>query len=196
MASIDERIAALETKLKQEKAKKQQIEARKRAALAKVSRQQDTRRKILVGAAILAKVERGEWPKDKLLAMLDVALTRADDRALFDLQAPTNPANHRPTSPARKAKGRCPWRGFALPPRPRRREARGAGWRASPFVLPPLAQAGPLWSRQGFAPSGPCPRCAAGRASQPGPLRALDPPAADTCRFQSYLVARSSARGQ
>ena len=93
MASIDERIAALETKLKQEKAKKQQIEARKRAALAKVSRQQDTRRKILVGAAILAKVERGEWPKDKLLAMLDAALTRADDRALFDLQAPaTEPA--------------------------------------------------------------------------------------------------------
>ena len=29
MASIDERIAALETKLKQEKAKKQQIEARR-----------------------------------------------------------------------------------------------------------------------------------------------------------------------
>ena len=93
MASIDERIAALEAKLKQEKAKKQQIKARKRAALAKVSRQQDTRRKILVGAAILAKVERGEWPKDKLLAMLDAALTRADDRALFDLQAPaTEPA--------------------------------------------------------------------------------------------------------
>ena len=38
-------------------------------------------------------VERGEWPKDKLLAVLDVALTRADDRALFDLQAPaTEPA--------------------------------------------------------------------------------------------------------
>ena len=93
MASIDERIAALETKLKQEKAKKQQIEARKRAALSKVSRQQDTRRKILVGAAILAKVERGEWPKEKLLAMLETTLTRADDRALFDLQAPaTEPA--------------------------------------------------------------------------------------------------------
>lgn len=88
MAGIDDRIAALEAKLKQEKAKKQQLEARKRASLAKVSRQQDTRRKILVGAAILAKVERGEWPKDKLLAMLDTALTRADDRALFDLQAP------------------------------------------------------------------------------------------------------------
>ena len=29
--------------------------------------------------------------------------------------------------------------------------------------------------RQGFAPPGPCPRCAAGRTSQPVPLRALDP---------------------
>ena len=93
MATIEERIAALEAKLKQEKAKKQQIEARKRAALTKVSRQQDTRRKILVGAAILAKVERGDWPKEKLLAMMDATLTRADDRALFDLPAPaTEPA--------------------------------------------------------------------------------------------------------
>ncbi len=88
MATIEERIAALETKLKQEKAKKQQIEARKRAAESKAKRSIDTRRKILVGAAILAKVERGEWPQDKLLAMLDVSLTRADDRALFDLPAP------------------------------------------------------------------------------------------------------------
>ena len=88
MATIEERIAALETKLKQEKAKKQQIEARKRAAESKAKRSQDTRRKILVGAAILAKVERGEWPQDKLLAMLDASLTRADDRGLFDLPAP------------------------------------------------------------------------------------------------------------
>ena len=87
MATIEERIAALETKLKQEKAKKQQIEARKRAAESKAKRSIDTRRKILVGAAILAKVERGEWPQDKLLAMLDASLTRADDRALFELPA-------------------------------------------------------------------------------------------------------------
>ena len=87
MATIEERIAALETKLKQEKAKKQQIEARKRAAESKAKRSQDTRRKILVGAAILAKVERGEWPQDKLLALLDASLTRPDDRALFDLPA-------------------------------------------------------------------------------------------------------------
>ncbi len=85
MATIEERIAALEVKLKQEKAKKQQIEARKRFVESKKQRGDDTRRKILVGAAILAKVERGEWPQDKLRAMLNASLTRADDRALFDL---------------------------------------------------------------------------------------------------------------
>ena len=91
MATVDERIAALEAKLKQEKAKKQQIEARKRAAEQKQKRANDTRRKVLVGAVILAKVERGEWPEEKLLATMDEALTRADDRALFGL--PEKPAN-------------------------------------------------------------------------------------------------------
>ena len=84
-ASIEAKIKAQETKLKQLKAQKQQMEARQRAAAAKVTRQQDTRRKVLIGAVILAKVERGEWPKDKLLAMLDSTLTRADDRVLFEL---------------------------------------------------------------------------------------------------------------
>ena len=91
MATIEERIAALEAKLKQEKAKKQQIEARKRAMESKRKRSEDTRRKILVGAVILAKVERGEWPQEKLRASLDASLTREDDRALFDL-APIQPA--------------------------------------------------------------------------------------------------------
>ena len=85
MATIENTIASLEAKLKQAKAKKQQIEARKRALETKEERANDTRRKILVGAAILAKVERGEWPRDKLLNMLDASLTRPDDRALFDL---------------------------------------------------------------------------------------------------------------
>lgn len=85
MATIENTIASLEAKLKQAKAKKQQIEARKRNLEKKAERAKDTRRKILVGAAILAKVERGEWPKDKLLNLLDVSLSRPDDRALFDL---------------------------------------------------------------------------------------------------------------
>jgi septal ring factor EnvC (AmiA/AmiB activator) len=90
MATIENTIASLEAKLKQAKAKKQQIEARKRALEAKEARVKDTRRKILVGALILTKVERGEWPEDRLLKMLDEALTRSDDRALFNLQELSN----------------------------------------------------------------------------------------------------------
>lgn len=85
MAGIDDRIAELEAKLKQAKAKKAQIESRKRTAEAKKKRAEDTRRKILVGATILAKVEQGEWPESRLLELMEKSLTRADDRALFGL---------------------------------------------------------------------------------------------------------------
>ena len=77
MAGIDDTIATIEARLKQSKARKQQIEARKRAIDSKKNRANDTRRKILVGAAILAKVERGEWPKARLLDMMSQTLTRA-----------------------------------------------------------------------------------------------------------------------
>ena len=80
-----QRVKDLEDKLKQAKALKQKAEARVKAAETKQKRADDTRRKILVGAAILSKVERGEWPKDKMLEMMSQQLTRADDRALFGL---------------------------------------------------------------------------------------------------------------
>jgi hypothetical protein len=89
-ASIEkaqQRVKDLEEKLKQAKTLKQKVEARAKAAENKQKRAADTRRKILVGAAILAKVERGEWPKDKMLEMMGQQLTRDDDRALFDLDA-------------------------------------------------------------------------------------------------------------
>lgn len=85
MADIDERIAALEEKLKQEKMKKARIQARQRTAAAKKKRSEDTRRKILAGSAVLLKVERGEWPGDKFIRMMDEVLTRDHDRALFSL---------------------------------------------------------------------------------------------------------------
>jgi len=91
MPSIDDTIESLKKRLKQAQAKKQKSEAKKRAAESKVERAKDTRRKILVGAAILAKVERDEWPEAKLLAMLDSTLTRADDRALFGLSPRAEP---------------------------------------------------------------------------------------------------------
>lgn len=85
LEKAQQRVKELEEKLKQAKALKQKVEARNKAAESKQKRVADTRRKILVGAAILAKVERGEWPKDKMLEMMNQQLTRTDDRALFNL---------------------------------------------------------------------------------------------------------------
>ena len=84
---LEAREAKLREQLAQVRAKKAQLEARKVQKLIKGQRADDTRRKILVGATVLAKVERGEWPQDKLNALLDASLTRNDDRALFGLPA-------------------------------------------------------------------------------------------------------------
>jgi hypothetical protein len=87
MPKIDERITALQEKLKQLKAQQQRREMRQRATESRRVRKEDTRRKILVGAVVLAKIERGEFSDSQLRGWLDEALTRADDRALFDLPA-------------------------------------------------------------------------------------------------------------
>jgi len=84
-AKLDERIMGLEEKLKQLRTRQQRIEARKRALLSRRERAADTRRKILVGAIVLAKVEQGELDAGQLRGWLDAALTRSDDRALFSL---------------------------------------------------------------------------------------------------------------
>ena len=85
MKTIDDTIATLETKIKQAKARKQRLEAQKRALGSKQQRADDTRRKILVGAAVLGKVERGEWPKDNFLDIMSQTLTHPQDRCLFGL---------------------------------------------------------------------------------------------------------------
>jgi hypothetical protein len=48
-------------------------------------RQDDTRRKILIGATVLARIDRHELDHTELQAWLDAHLTRPDDRALFEL---------------------------------------------------------------------------------------------------------------
>lgn len=58
---LDERIETLETKLQQLKVRQQQIAARRAALLWSRARKGDTRRKTLVGAVILAKVEHGDF---------------------------------------------------------------------------------------------------------------------------------------
>ncbi|MGO9945620.1 MAG: mobilization protein, partial [Steroidobacteraceae bacterium] len=49
------------------------------------SRRDELRRKILVGAIVLAKVEDGSLEEAVLKKWLDPAITRAEDRASFDL---------------------------------------------------------------------------------------------------------------
>ena len=84
MADLDEKIAKLEDLLKQTKARKQKNEAQKRAALQKANRSNDTRRKILVGSLVLAETV-SEVQQAELKKRLDVFLTRASDRAIFEL---------------------------------------------------------------------------------------------------------------
>ncbi len=85
MTPLQERIAKLELKLQQEKAKQAQIEAKQRAMAKKKNHADDTRRKILIGAIVLNKVTNGDWPESKFIKMVNVHLTRDDDRALFGL---------------------------------------------------------------------------------------------------------------
>ena len=92
MATIDETIKAIETKLKQAKAKKQKMEAMKRASETKAQRSQDTRKKILLGAFFLEKMEKNADYKVKALQQLDEYLKRDDDRALFGLAPVPKPA--------------------------------------------------------------------------------------------------------
>jgi len=81
----EDRIAALEQRLRQLKCQQIRIDARRRHLASRIARKSDTRRKILVGAVVLAKVDQGVLPNATLRGWLDGALTREDDRCLFEL---------------------------------------------------------------------------------------------------------------
>ena len=66
-----DKIAQLEEKLRQLKERQQAVEARQRTLESRRKRKDDTRRKILVGAIVLAKVEQGELDSDRLRRWLD-----------------------------------------------------------------------------------------------------------------------------
>ena len=99
MPAIDQRIADMETKLKQLKARQQQIVARKRTIESRQARKDDTRKKILIGSAILAQIEHGDYEQTKLNTVLDRFLTRPDDRLLFAL--PLRDLNANPPNTAK-----------------------------------------------------------------------------------------------
>ena len=79
------KIEELEAKLRQLKERQQAVEARRRTLESRRERKADTRRKILVGAIVLAKVEHGEMDRALLGQWLEQGLVREDDRRLFGL---------------------------------------------------------------------------------------------------------------
>jgi hypothetical protein len=85
VAKLDEQITLLQQRLAQMKVRQQRIDARRRAIEADRERKADLRRRILVGTLVMAKVRDGGFDPDLLRAWLDSNLTRASDRALFDL---------------------------------------------------------------------------------------------------------------
>jgi hypothetical protein len=85
MSPVDEQIEKMELRLRQLKARHARVEARRRHIVARQSRRDDTRRKILIGAVVMAKVEQGQLEDAQLRRWLDGALSRSDDRALFEL---------------------------------------------------------------------------------------------------------------
>jgi prefoldin subunit 5 len=83
---IGEQIESLEDRLRKLKARKQKSDAHKRTVETRKARRDDTRRKILIGAIVLAKIDQGAFDRSIVIGWLDDALTREDDRNLFGLR--------------------------------------------------------------------------------------------------------------
>ena len=64
---------------------------RARARIAQEARKRDTHRKILAGAMVFDRVERGELTEQRFKADMDKFLEKDRDRAVFDLP-PRSPA--------------------------------------------------------------------------------------------------------
>lgn len=97
MPKLDDQISTLQQRLQQLKLRQHRIDTRKRAIAADRERKAETRRKILMGSLIMEKMRLGEIDQSQVRAWLDQALTRAADRALFDLPPGVPAIQARPT---------------------------------------------------------------------------------------------------
>jgi len=87
MPKIDDRIEALEAKLKQLKVRQQRRGARARTVASRRARHQELRRNIFAGAVLLSKVESKEFDEAVLRSRMDAALNRPEDRELFGMDS-------------------------------------------------------------------------------------------------------------
>lgn len=86
MNLLKRRITATDDKLQELKdARKASVKAQRQQI--KQTRADRERKVMLVGEAVLRRVERGEWDEAEFRQMMDEALSRPVDRALFELDA-------------------------------------------------------------------------------------------------------------
>ncbi|MFS8082487.1 MAG: mobilization protein [Ginsengibacter sp.] len=83
--TADQKIAALKEQLAQLEVQKRLAKSRAEEKKAKLTRQQDARKKILIGGRVLELVRTNAWTPAQLAEMMDGGLKRPDDRALFGL---------------------------------------------------------------------------------------------------------------
>ena len=75
----------------------QKLEAQARSKVAGENRKLDIRRKVLLGAYLLGKIQKDDDMKAQILAEMDKYLVRDAERALFDL--PPLPPTPAPATP-------------------------------------------------------------------------------------------------
>ncbi|WP_175972099.1 hypothetical protein [Burkholderia sp. BCC0322] len=84
-------MSLLSRRLKATDARLQEIKVAQKTARkayqqkAKQTRADRERKVMLVGEAVLCRLDRGEWEEAAFRQMMDEALSRSADRALFDL---------------------------------------------------------------------------------------------------------------
>ena len=83
--AVNDKIQKQQERLKQLKAQKLALEAKEKKRIAEQQRKEDTRKKILLGAYLLKKMEESEANRQRILADLDEYLIEPRDRALFGL---------------------------------------------------------------------------------------------------------------
>jgi large subunit ribosomal protein L7/L12 len=85
MKKMEERIASMEQQLKTLRERHQKAEAKRKREETQQAKKDEARRKMLAGALVLEKVDRGEINEGQFRKWLDSALTLPEDRALFKL---------------------------------------------------------------------------------------------------------------
>lgn len=84
MTTLKARIDATNERLKLLK-ETRKVENKTRLKAYKQSRADQERKKVLVGEAVLRRLDNGEWDEDDFLQMMDEYISRPVDRVLFGL---------------------------------------------------------------------------------------------------------------